>query len=92
MQHPSPKHTLRVRKTKRAPLPPSSTPFEARKPPNPTDNIDISPVVIRSIQEEPISGIPEAAQWENEKLAKDEMNRNKQTQQSTQPISKRHTA
>lgn len=65
-------------------MPPSSTPFEVRKPPDPASVIDVSPVVTRPIKEEQVSDTPEATPWENEKLAKDEMNRNKQTQ----PISK----
>lgn len=58
---------MRVRKTKRAPLPPSSTPLphEKQEPPKPT--IEVSPVV---------------AEWDGEKHAKDEENRSRQNNSS----------
>lgn len=56
---------MRSRKTKRAPLPPTSTPCSQRSP----ANIDVSPVIKR----------PEIVDWEDQKQAKDEENRSRRT-------------
>ncbi|KAF2893965.1 hypothetical protein ILUMI_12210 [Ignelater luminosus] len=85
VQH-SPKSTPKIRKSKKAPLPPSvtSTPLMVHKEPVITS--EISPIVHddddkpQPIEASKEKTVVETGEWEKEKIIKDELNRNRQSQ------------